>query len=65
MVIKIELHLSIGLGNAEHNDTLEVQVKDDATPEEIEEACEEEYDTWLQGYLDTGWSYQDGRDRLS
>ena len=65
MIIKIEAHLSIGLGNAEHNDTLEVEVDDGATPEEIEEACEEEYDTWLQGYLDTGWSYQDGRDRLS
>lgn len=65
MVIKIEVHLSIGLGNAEHNDTLEVEVRDGAGPYEIEEACQEEYDTWLQGYLDAGWSFSDGRERIS
>ena len=65
MVVKIEVHLSIGLGNASRDDILEVEVDDGATPEEIEEACEEEFDTWLQGYIDTGWRYQDGRDRLS
>lgn len=65
MVIKIKVHLSIGLGNAAHDDTLEVEVDDDATPEEIEAACQEEYDTWLQGYLDAGWSYSDGRERIS
>lgn len=65
MVIKIEVHLGIGLGNVCHDDTLEVEVDDGATPEEIEEACQDEYDTWLQGHLDAGWSYSDGRERLS
>ena len=65
MIIKIEVHIGIGLGNACQLDVLEVEVDDNATPEEIEQACEDEYDTWLQGYLDTGWSYSDGRDRIS
>jgi TusA-related sulfurtransferase len=65
MVIKIEVHLGIGLGNAAHSDTLEVEVDDGAGPHEIEESCEEEYNTWLQGYLDTGWSFSDGRERIS
>jgi TusA-related sulfurtransferase len=64
MIVRIEVHLSIGLASTEHNDVLEVDVPDDATPEQIEEACQEEYDTWLQGYLDAGWSYEDGTERL-
>ncbi len=65
MTIRIDVHLGIGLGNAAHNDMLEVEVDDGSTPEEIELACQDEFDTWLQGYLDAGWSFTDGRDRIS
>ena len=63
MTIRIDVHLGIGLGDAAHNDMLEVEVDDGSTPAEIELASQAEFYTWLQGYIEAGWSFAAGGDR--
>jgi hypothetical protein len=46
----IKVKLSIGYPTATHSDTIEVE--DDATEEEIDDAAQE----WAQNYIDIGWS---------
>ena len=47
---KIYASLGIGISNASQNDELEVD--DDATDEEIDEAVRD----WANNYIDYGWS---------
>ena len=44
--------LSIGLSNAERAD--EIEVEDDATEEQIEEAARE----WAHNYIEIGWDIE-------
>lgn len=45
--IKVRFTLSIGYVGCEKEDDLELEVADDATPEEIEEVVTEEYTNWV------------------
>ena len=50
--LTIEVHLSIGYAGADHDDVLEVEVPDDATPEQIEAEKELALKEWAFGYID-------------
>lgn len=54
-IVKIKTHLSIGYANANREDELELQVDDDATPEEIEKDAEQLVNDWSTNYIDLGF----------
>lgn len=47
---KIKVKLTIGIGNAFHTGTIEVE--DEATDEDIQDAA----DQWANNYIDVSWS---------
>lgn len=55
MIIKIEVSLGIGIVGAIHRDVLEIEVSDDASQEEINTICEQEYQDWASNYIDGHW----------
>ena len=54
--ITIKVELSIGLSGCTQKDELTIEVKDDTTDSEIEEACEEAYQEWTHNYIDGSYS---------
>lgn len=57
-IIKINVQLNIGQAGG-RDDILDIEVDDNATPEEIETACDEACEDWANNYIDTGWSFVD------
>lgn len=53
--LKVECQLSIGYVTGNRIDTLEVQVDDDATPQEIEDQIQEAVDEWANNYINLSW----------
>ena len=56
MIIKLRVKLGIGLANAYQEDTLSVEVKDNATAEEIAEACEKEAQEWANDFIEISFN---------
>jgi len=54
-VLKIKFTLSTGFVGAEHEETVELEFKDDMTEEEIEEILEKHWEDWIWNYIDGGW----------
>lgn len=56
MIHKIKVHLSIGFGNASHDEVIEVEVDDDATEKDINDAKDQALEDWGANYIDMCWS---------
>ncbi len=54
--VSIKCHLSIGFAGAVHEEQIEVEIYDDMTPKEIEQAKEDACAEWSSNYIDLGWS---------
>jgi hypothetical protein len=56
MIIKIKVNLNIGFTSATRKDVIDVEIDDNATEEEIEEAKEEAAKDWAYNFIDIGWA---------
>jgi hypothetical protein len=56
MIIKFDVYVSTRYVGSDVKDTLELDIHDDATPEEIEQAKEELARDWLYENINWGWS---------
>lgn len=65
IMLTIEVGYSTGMNGGKKEDTVEVEVEETATPEEVEAACEEAFTEWFIAEVDRWWSYTDGRERLT
>lgn len=54
-VEKIDVILETGFAGATHNDIIEVEIPDDATPEEILEIKEETSREWAFNIISVSW----------
>lgn len=54
--IRIKVSLGIGISNCRHKDELEVEVDENATPEEIKKRCDAETSDWASNYIDFGFT---------
>jgi hypothetical protein len=57
--IKIKVHLSIGYVNANHDGVLTVEVDDDATDDEIQEAADLICEDWANNFIEYGWDFKE------
>lgn len=55
-VVKINVSLDTGFSGCNYRDTIEVEIPDDATPEEIQNLKEEAASDWAHNHIDIGWS---------
>lgn len=55
MVRKFEFSVSTRYVGSEVEETIEIEIPDDATENEIEEIVQQRYDDWLWNNIDTNW----------
>lgn len=60
--VKIEVYLGVGFAGCDRRDTLEFEVEENATNEEIEAAAEEMARDWAFNFLDWGFQFVDGKE---
>ena len=58
-IIKVNFHVSTGIVGSDRSEVVEIEVDEDFTEDEINEAIEEEYNDWMYNKLDTCWTIID------
>lgn len=61
---KLEVSLSIGFPTAKHKEVLEIDLRGDETPKELEEIANEESSIWAYNYIEIGnrWMKEEEND---
>jgi hypothetical protein len=55
MIKKYKFYASTGYVGCEREETVEIEIDDDATQKEIEEVVEEEFKEWMCSNIDSGY----------
>lgn len=55
-IIKVDAHLSIGYSGATHKETISVELDDEYTESEKENAIDEVVQDWANNFIEISWS---------